>query len=201
MNDPAALTVDIIWAVVVGGSLVAALVARRLPIGRTMRMAATWVAIFAIVYAISLFRHDIAALWQRARDDLTGTRSASIAGQETVVRRDDDGHYRITGQINGRNVTFLIDTGASVTVIDRSEAERIGLTINPSTPRQQMVTAGGAIAVEVANPVTLDIGSIRRTDFVAWVGGEADGTNVLGVDWLNQLSSWRVEGGRLHLVP
>jgi aspartyl protease family protein len=201
MNDPAQMTVSIIWAVVVGGSLMAALAARRLPIGRTIRMASAWIVIFALVYAVSLFRHDLSAVWQRARDDVSGTRSATVVGQETIVRRDDDGHYRITGRINGRDLTFLIDTGASVTVIDRTDADRIGLTINPAMPRQRMITAGGEIAVEVANPVTLDIGSIRRTGFVPWVGGATDGTNVLGVDWLNQLSSWRVEGGSLYLVP
>lgn len=201
MNDPGQMAVSIIWAVVVGGTLIASLLTRRLPIGRTIRMAAAWVVIFAVVYAGSLYRQDISAVWQRVRDDVSGTRSATIVGQETVVRRDDDGHYRITGRINGRDVTFLIDTGASVTVIDRAEADRLGLTVDPTMPRQRMITAGGEIAVAVANPINLEIGTIRRANFVPWIGGEADGTNVLGVDWLNQLSSWRVEGGSLFLTP
>lgn len=50
-----------------------------------------------------------------------GYRSVSLS--RTAV-----GHLQTAGKINGRDARLLIDTGASVTVVDRESAERLELT-------------------------------------------------------------------------
>ena len=44
-----------------------------------------------------------------------------------VLHAGSNGHFRTQGQINGRSVTFLVDTGASAVSIGAAEADAIGL--------------------------------------------------------------------------
>ena len=47
--------------------------------------------------------------------------------KEVVLQRNRDGHYLATGQINGQNVEFLLDTGASDVSVPQPLAMRLGL--------------------------------------------------------------------------
>ena len=47
--------------------------------------------------------------------------------REVVLKRNKYGHYNMTGQINGQEVEFLLDTGATDISIPDSVARRIGL--------------------------------------------------------------------------
>jgi len=53
----------------------------------------------------------------------------SLAGdkRQITLQRGRHGHYLLTGKINGVNVDFLIDTGATTVSIPADFAERIGL--------------------------------------------------------------------------
>ena len=60
-----------------------------------------------------------------------------------VLHAGSNGHFRAQGQINGRTVTFLVDTGASAVSMGAAEAERIGLNYRAGQP-VQMQTANGS---------------------------------------------------------
>ena len=44
-----------------------------------------------------------------------------------VLHAGTNGHFRPQGQINGKTVTFMVDTGASVVSLSVAEAEAIGI--------------------------------------------------------------------------
>lgn len=62
-----------------------------------------------------------------------------------VLHAGSNGHFRTQGQINGRTVNFIVDTGASVVSMSVTDAEAIGL-------RYQ---AGQTVQVSTANGVTV----------------------------------------------
>ncbi len=72
-----------------------------------------------------------------------------------VLTADTGGHFTGQGQINGRPVRFLVDTGATVLTLSESEARRLDL------PYRQ----GRAVRVKTANgEITghqLSLGSVR----------------------------------------
>lgn len=80
-----------------------------------------------------------------------GPVSAAPGAPETGDRRrivlhaGSNGHFRTQGQINGRTVNFIVDTGASVVSMSVTDAEAIGL-------RYQ---AGQTVQVSTANGVTV----------------------------------------------
>ena len=61
-------------------------------------------------------------------------------------------------------------------------------------------TANGQIVVALAEAGRFEIGSIERTDFPVHVT-DRDGVDILGMNFLSSLDSWRVEGGDLVLRP
>ena len=81
-----------------------------------------------------------------------------LAGETIVLSRSADGHFHWPGRVNGIEVDFLVDTGATSTALPQSLAERAGL--KPlGTVRAQ--TAGGATRGFVAQAdVALD-GGVR----------------------------------------
>jgi aspartyl protease family protein len=84
--------------------------------------------------------------------------SVDMARGEVVIPRSRDGHYYVGGAINGRPLTFMVDTGASTVVVSADLAARIGLARGVPTPFK---TAGGMVWGEMASDQTIEAGGIR----------------------------------------
>lgn len=63
-------------------------------------------------------------------------------GRQIVLQGDAQGHFMTPGSINGRGVQFMVDTGATVVAIGKSEAERLGIAYQQA-PRINLRTANG----------------------------------------------------------
>lgn len=173
----------------------AALVARHIAAGRAIRMALAWLAIFAFGFAVFAFRDDFGAIGQRLRAEATGTPIDD--GRELRVPVADDGHFWVLAQVNGRPVRFLVDSGASVTTLGRSDARNAGVV----GARTVVVnTANGPARMTQARLGALRIGPIERTNLPVFVNA-ADETSVLGMNFLSSLRRWSVEGSYLVLRP
>lgn len=113
---------------------------------------------------------------------------------------DGAGHFRANFKINGRAETGLVDTGASMIAINVSAARRFGLSPASLDFRASVSTANGVVK---GAPVTLDrvdIGSISLRGIEAIVlPDKALSGMLVGMTFLNRLSSYRVEAGVLHL--
>lgn len=65
-----------------------------------------------------------------------------VEGGTLVIQRSADGHYHWPGQVDGREVDFLIDTGATGTAIPSALAQQLGLQ---AVDRMRSSTAGGVV--------------------------------------------------------
>lgn len=171
------------------------LISRREPLARMAVMALSWIAIFALGFVIFAFRDDLGYLAQRLRAEATGTPVA--VGRTIRIPMAVDGHFWVEGRINGRPARFLVDSGASMTTIDRDAAEAAGVHINPD--RDQVVRTGnGFIQVSSGWADSLVVGDIERRDIRLHVA-DNDDMNVLGMNFLSSLRRWSVEGRWLVL--
>jgi aspartyl protease family protein len=110
-----------------------------------------------------------------------------------------DGDFWVEARLNGEKVRFLIDSGATMTTIDRDTAVRAGVAVSPQ--RDQFVRTGnGIIRVSTGRATELDVGGIKRDDVGLQIA-DNDDLNVLGMNFLSSLSRWGVEGRWLVLVP
>ena len=84
----------------------------------------------------------------------TMTTSFSGGAREVVLQRNRAGHYVTSGKINGRDVTFMLDTGATTVAVPSDIAATLDLTVGQRFMTQ---TANGAAP---AFATTLDTVSI-----------------------------------------
>lgn len=167
---------------------------RQLPLGKSLRMAVAWIGIFGAVFVLVAFRDDFGAIGQRLRAELTG--EPIVAGLTVRIPISEDGHYWASGSLNGQDVRFLVDSGASTTTVSRSVAAAAGLETGMRS--EQVETANGIVVMKKSRASSLRIGSIERQDIGVNVSPH-DNINVLGMNFLSSLARWRVEGRFLVL--
>src|SRR5690349_7166207 len=173
------------------------LMARREPAAKMITMALTWVLIFAAGFVLFTFRDDFGWVAERLKAEAVGTPVQQ--GKETRIPMAIDGHFWVDAKLNGRDVKFLVDSGATTTTVDRETAKAAGVQI--SSRRDLYVRTGnGVIRVASGRADELTVGGITRND-VALEIADNDDLNVLGMNFLSSLSRWGVEGRWLVLVP
>jgi aspartyl protease family protein len=173
-----------------------ALMARREPAAKLVKMALAWVVIFAAGFVLFTFRDDFGYLAERLKAEAIGT--PVTEGRVTRIPMAIDGHFWVHARLNGRDVKFLVDSGATMTTIDRGTAMQAGVEV--SERRDQYVRTGnGMIRVSSGRADELVIGDIERRDIALQVA-DNDDLNVLGMNYLSTLSRWGVEGRWLILV-
>ena len=174
-----------------------ALMTRREPAAKLFTMVLAWVAIFGAGFILFTFRDNLGWVAQRLKAEAVGTPVQQ--GRETRIPMALDGHFWVDAKVNGRDVKFLVDSGATTTTIDRSTAKAAGVEI--SSRRDQYVRTGnGIVRVASGRADELTVGGITRND-VALQIADNDDLNVLGMNYLSSLSRWSVEGRWLVLVP
>jgi aspartyl protease family protein len=174
-----------------------ALITRREPVAKLITMALAWVAIFGAGFVLFTFRDNLGWVAERLKAEAVGT--AVEQGKETRIPMAIDGHFWVNAKLNGHDVKFLVDSGATTTTIDRDTAKAAGVEM--SERRDLFVRTGnGVIRVASGRAADLTIGGITRHD-VALEIADNDDLNVLGMNYLSSLSRWGVEGRWLVLVP
>lgn len=176
--------------------LLGTLMARREPAAKLLTMALAWLAIFGAGFILFTFRDNFGWVAQRLKAEAVGTPVQQ--GSETRIPMAIDGHFWVDAKVNGKDVKFLVDSGATMTTIDRQTAAAAGLPT--SGRRDQFVRTGnGIIRVSGSRADEISIGGISRKDVGVQIA-ENDDLNVLGMNYLSTLSRWSVEGRWLVLV-
>ena len=170
------------------------LVGMRLPVGKAVKMLLAWVAIFGVGFMLFAFRGDFGALGQKLRSEATG--APIISGETVRIAQKEDGHFWVEAEVNGHRAAFLVDSGATITTVDRATADAARLETGM---RVNMVeTANGVVPMVRGEAREFQLGPIVREELAVNVN-ERDGANVLGMNFLSTLSSWSVEGNTLVL--
>ena len=133
--------------------------------------------------------------------DKLGLDDQQVAGKELHVRMSPDGHFWVAASINGVRRRMLIDSGATVTAISESTARAAKVDAGTGLAPVVLQTANGATPAKVGQVDEIRVGNIvaRNLRIVTSPGlGKLD---VLGMNFLSKLQSWRVEDRTLILVP
>lgn len=108
-----------------------------------------------------------------------------------VLQQDRNGHYEAQGTINGRPVTFLVDTGATDVSMPESTARALGLEFGPKVG---VMTAAGPASAWMTRLDEVTVGGIRRENVRATItGGNFDGI-LLGMSFLKHYNLQQQDG-------
>jgi aspartyl protease family protein len=176
--------------------VIGALMSRREPVAKLVKMALAWIVIFAAGFVLISFRDDFGYFAQRLKAEAVGTPVEQ--GRETRIPMSIDGHFWVDAKVNGKDVRFLVDSGATMTTVDRDTARAAGVEVSPRAD-QFVRTGNGVIRVSTGRAAELEVGGISRRDVGLQVA-ENDDLNVLGMNFLSTLSRWSVEGRWLVMV-
>lgn len=132
--------------------------------------------------------------WER--DQQNPNRALSATAAEVVLLRNRAGHYMADGQINGAQVTFLVDTGATTVALPLSLARRLDLALGAAVSVQ---TANGPKVAYQTGLRSVRLGSIELADVPAIASEGMEGAGVLlGMSFLRHLE-FSQRDGRLVL--
>ncbi len=96
--------------------------------------------------------------------------------REVVLQRNKFGHYVTSGRINGQEVVFLVDTGATHVAIPENIANRLGLKKGQSFRAR---TANGVTTAWFTRLDSVSIGDISLRDVKASILSNAGTDEVL----------------------
>jgi aspartyl protease family protein len=183
----------------IGAALLIMLLQRIPFVGRVVRFAFS-AALLAFLIFVLLQQAPYQPELARFTDRL-GLDNQKVVGKEVRVRMSPDGHFWVDATINGVKRRMLIDSGATVTAISGTTAKAANVDAGTGLAPVVLRTANGAAPAQTGSVDELRVGNIvaRNLRIVTSPGlGELD---VIGMNFLSKLESWRVEGRTLVLVP
>ena len=106
-------------------------------------------------------------------------------GQRIVLTADPSGHFVPQGQINGKAVQFLLDTGATTVALGAADARRINLKYEHGQ-KVRMNTANGTSTGYLIRLDSVRVGDVVAYDVEAVVSPQPMPFVLLGNSFLNR---------------
>ena len=125
----------------------------------------------------------------------------AAAGQPARIARSADGHYWAEADIDGRAIRVLVDTGASVVALTRTDAQRLGLRLVPADFTQTVQTASGPVKAAAVDLDHVAVAGARVNKVRALVVEEGLPHSLLGMSYLGRLSAFEASPAGLTLRP
>jgi aspartyl protease family protein len=173
---------------------------QRIPvIGRLIRVVFSLGLLAFLIFVVlqqAPYQPELARLTQSL-----GLDDQQVAGKELRVRMSSDGHFWALASINGVQRRMLIDSGATVTAVSQRTAREAKIDAGTSLAPVVLRTANGATRAETGSIDELRVGNIVARNLKVVTSPGLGDLDVLGMNFLSKLESWRVEGRTLILVP
>jgi aspartyl protease family protein len=187
-----------VWGTVIAAGILGS--GRRL--GDIARSLGLWALLILAFVAVYQYRYELQDFASRVTAGLVPGSPMSVGdgGDTVMLVKLGNGHFGARGEVNGQKVDFIVDTGASSTVLTFGDAAKIGIDTSRLNFAIPVMTANGSTRAALALVDTIGVGSILRRDLNVYVS--ADGsleTSLLGMNFLDTLSGYDVRGDRMIL--
>ena len=116
--------------------------------------------------------------------------SAGVGATEIVLTAGSGGHFTTAGRINGKAVTFLVDTGATAIAMGQSDADRLGVNYRDA-PRGFAGTANGRVPISLVTLSSVRVGEVEIANVQAVVMPTAMEHVLLGNSFLTRFQMKR----------
>ena len=173
---------------------------QRIPyVGRIVRFAFSLGLLAFLIFILlqqAPYQPELARFTQKL-----GLDDQKVAGKELRVRMSSDGHFWVLASINGVDRRMLIDSGATVTAISSQAAREANVDTGTGLAPVVLRTANGAAPAQTGKVEELRVGNIVARNLRIVTSPGLGNLDVIGMNFLSKLESWRVEGRTLILVP
>jgi aspartyl protease family protein len=185
----------------IGIVIILMLLARRFRVVGRLLSTTALVASFGLIVMLVGERGRFDPMFARVAKMLHLEDGQQVVGKEMRVPMADDGHFWVTVHFGQVERKMLVDSGATVTALSTETAAAAGLRPSPSPFPMIIQTANGSVRAETATVPELHIGNIVARDLPVVTSPAFGDMDVIGMNFLSRLKSWRVEGRTLILTP
>ena len=134
---------------------------------------------------------------ERRRLDLARN-EAWLAG-DTVLQRQADGHFYARAHIDGTQVRFLVDTGASIVALTGEDAMSLGLSWDDGALRPIGRGASGTVYGTPVLLPSLEVGGFEATNVEAAIIPDGLDVSLLGQSFLSRIENVEISGDTMRL--
>jgi aspartyl protease family protein len=196
-------TIDLPWnqlaIYAVGTALILFLLFKIPYVGRVLRAGLSLVILAGVIFII-LQQAPYDPTLSRVTAHL-GLAQQQVVGDEVRIPMNRDGHFWATARVNGTERRMLVDSGATITALSPTTAAAAGIESDTMLVPLLMKTANGTVRAAAGTIDHLEIGSAQARKLKVVIAPGLGDTDILGMNFLSELKSWRVEGRTLILVP
>ncbi|MEO0567506.1 MAG: TIGR02281 family clan AA aspartic protease [Pseudomonadota bacterium] len=165
----------------------------RASLGKNAQYAMVWGLLFLGVIAG-------VGLWGDIRNTVQPGTYSTFDDGRVELTRSMDGHYYVTAKVNGADVDFVVDTGATQIVLTEDDAVRAGLNTTDLAFVGRASTANGVVRTAPVRLDSLSIGPIEDRGIAAVVNGGELFQSLLGMSYLQRFESVEITDGKLILT-
>lgn len=149
-----------------------------------------WIIIFMVVLLGYSFRFETTVVLNRLKANLTPSEAIIIGDKEAIIHKSLDGSFMVNAEINGQNIRFMVDTGASNVALSPSDATKIGININSLVYNQTINTANGINRAASITLPYIKIGDIEVQNVRASIVQQGLDGSLLGMSFLSRLAGF-----------
>lgn len=139
----------------------------------------------------------------RKNQSMAAAASAAAQGNprahEVLISRSGDSHFYADADIDGTNIRVMVDSGASIVALTRSDAESIGIDVDRLPITGTARTAGGDVPMRTVLLDSIEVDGIEVRRVEAAVVDADMGVSLLGQSFLSKLAAVNVEGDTMTL--
>ncbi len=170
------------------------------------KYAVLWAVIILVCVFLYSVKRDFSTNYDFSKFSIKDTIMAELRpsapidkGDSIEILQSDDSHYYLEAKVNGQNIRFLIDTGATYNVLGINYLKSMNYNLNTLDYIFSAKTGGGTVQLAYASlPTTImshDLG------YMSYMITKEDSPQIaiLGMNFLKKFQGFRVERERMIL--
>ncbi len=187
-------TARLIYLVMLATFIIAWFFARnRNNLNRSLQQLVTWIFLFSGMIILYGFKDEL-------RLAVMPGQSVQMDGTQIALSRAADRHFYAILKINGQDVVFVVDTGATDMVLTPQDARKIGLDPDNLAYLGIAQTANGTVRTAQVRLDVVELAGFTDRNVLAWVNDSDMGGSLLGMSYLSRFSRLEIVGDRLYLT-
>ena len=168
-----------------------------IPAGAATYVAAVGLSASAPADVMATMPSSLAAIQSSAPSPVDDRNS--LSADRTEYLRAPDGLFYVNAHVNGHLTRFVVDTGASVVVLSREDAERFNVRFSDTNPAARIKTVGGPSSMRWAQIDKLTMAGRELAGVKAAVVETGIGVSLLGQNALSQFGTVTLRGNVLTI--
>lgn len=164
-----------------------------------LKYVAIWTGIIAVLALGYAYRGELAGVPRKVALAFNVGTPVAVGERTLVVPQGKDGSYVVDALVNGQRVRFVVDTGATETVLSPADAKRVGVPVDTLTYGYESETANGKGYSAAYDATSLEVGAIKLEGFRVMVNKSPMSLSLLGMSFLQRLDAFEFRDRQLIL--